>query len=181
MVVSNYYLKTYLRNPIQSWFVHLLGECSELILFWATLAKFWPSCGHKMTEDSDLRPLSEKVPLCRIMITGSSSNMVFTLVWGVFTNDSIFYPSGLWAGGGLSSRSGRAGGCQAWGTHVFVTTWIFSVQSSVELSRPVAVHWYGHLPICPIWACLWTKNLSNLAQIGSRLCGTQISETAGWI
>ena len=52
-----------------------------------------------------------------------------------------------------------------------------------ELSRPVIVHCHGHLPICPIWACPWpwTKNLSNLAQIGSRLCGKQISGTAGWI
>ena len=49
------------------------------------------------------------------------------------------------------------------------------------MSRPVVVHCHGHLPICPIWACPWTKNLSNLAQIGSRLCGTHISETTGWI
>ena len=40
---------------------------------------------------------------------------------------------------------------------------------------------HGHMPICPIWACPWAKNLSNLPQIGSRLCGTHISETAGWI
>ena len=32
----------YLHDPIQTWCVHLLGECSELIRFWATLAKFWP-------------------------------------------------------------------------------------------------------------------------------------------
>ena len=38
-----------------------------------------------------------------------------------------------------------------------------------------------HLPICPIWACPWAKNLSNLPQIWSRLCGTHISETTGWI
>ena len=77
---------------------------------------------------------------------------------------------------------GRAGGCQTCGTHISVTAWwIFSIWSFVELSRPVVVHSYGHLPICPIWACPWAKNLSNLAQIGSRLCGTHISETAGWI
>ena len=50
-----------------------------------------------------------------------------------------------------------------------------------ELSRPVIVHCHGHLPICPIWACPWTKDLSNLAQIGSRHCGKLISGTAGWI
>ena len=37
------------------------------------------------------------------------------------------------------------------------------------------------LPICPIWACPWAKNLSNLPQIGSRLCGMHTSEIAGWI
>ena len=100
--------------------------------------------------------------------------------------ESFFYPSALRAGGVLSSRSGRAGGwaggCQSCGTHISVTVWrIFSIRSSVELSRPLVVHCHGHLPLCPIWACPWAKNLSNLAQIGSRLCGTQISETAGWI
>ena len=96
-----------------------------------------------------------------------------------------FYPSALRAGGVLSRSGragGRAGGCQTCGTHISVTSeWIFSIRSSVELSRPVVVHCHGHLPICPIWACPWAKNLSNLAQIGSRLCGTHISETVGWI
>ena len=97
-----------------------------------------------------------------------------------------FYPSALRAGGVLSSRSGRAGGraggCQTCGNHISVTAWwIFSIRSSVELSRPVGVHCHGHMPICPIQACPWAKNLSNLPQIGSRLCGTHISETAGWI
>ena len=101
-----------------------------------------------------------------------------------------FYPSALRAGGVLSSRSGRAGGraggwaggCQTCGTHISVTAWwIFSVRSSMELSRPVVVHCHAHTPICPIWACPWAKNLSNLPQIGSRLCGLHISETAGWI
>ena len=74
------------------------------------------------------------------------------------------------------------GGCQTCGTHISVTAWwIFSIRSSVELSRPVGVHCHGHMPICPIWASPWAKNLSNLPQIGSRLCGTHISETAGWI
>ena len=82
--------------------------------------------------------------------------------------------------GGLAG--GRAGGCQTCGTHISVTAWwIFSVRSSMELSRPVVVHCHAHLPICPIWACPWAKNLSNLPQIGSRLCGSHISETAGWI
>ena len=83
----------------------------------------------------------------------------------------------------LLSRSGWAcGRLPNLRNHISVTAWwIFTVQSSVELSRPVVVHCHCHLPICPIWACPWAKNLSNLAQIGSRLCGTHISETTGWI
>ena len=46
MLVSDHYLKKYSHNPIQSSGVHFLGEPSELICFWATLAKFWPSGGH---------------------------------------------------------------------------------------------------------------------------------------
>ena len=80
--------------------------------------------------------------------------------------------AGGWAGG---QAGGRAGGCQTCGTHISVTAWwIFSIWSSVELSRPVVVHCHGHLPICPIWTCPWAKNLSNFPQIGSRLCGTHI-------
>ena len=96
---------------------------------------------------------------------------------------SIFtpQPSGL-EGYCRHGPGGRAGGCQTCGTHISVTAWwIFSIRSSVELSRPVVVHRHGHLSICPKWACPWPKNLSNLVQIGSRLCGTHISETAGWI
>ena len=91
-------------------------------------------------------------------------------------------PSG-WRGIVITVRAGgRAGGCQTCRTHISVTPWrIFSIRSSVELSRPVVVHCHDHLPICPIWACQWVKNLWNLPQIGSRLCGTHISETAGWI
>ena len=88
-----------------------------------------------------------------------------------------------WRGIVVTVRAGGwAGGCQTCGTHISGTAWrIFSIRSSVELSRPLVVHCHGHLPMCPIWACPWAKNLSNLPQIGSRLCGTQISETAGWI
>ena len=90
-------------------------------------------------------------------------------------------PSGL-EGYCRHGPGGWAGVCQTCGTHISVTAWrIFSIWSSVELSRPLVVHCHGHSPICPIWACPWTKNLSNLPQIGSRLCGSHISETAGWI
>ena len=85
-MVSDHYLKKYSRNPIQTWYVHLLGECSEFIRFWATFAKFWASSGHKITENGGFQPLSEKVSSWGIMIARSISNMVFTLVRGVFTN-----------------------------------------------------------------------------------------------
>ena len=59
----------YSRNPLQTRCVHLLCECSELICFLATLAKFRPSCDHEITENGGFRPSSEKVSLCGIMIT----------------------------------------------------------------------------------------------------------------
>ena len=68
------------------------------------------------------------------------------------------------------------------GTHIseFETAGqIYSIQSSMELSGPVVVvQRHGHLPIRPIWSCLWDKKLSNRVPHGSQLCGTHIS---GWI
>ena len=59
---------------------------------------------------------------------------------------------------------GRAGGCQNCRAHISVTAWrIFSVPNSVELSRPVVMHCYGHLPICPIWACQISQKLVKFA------------------
>ena len=52
IVISDHYLKKYSCKLIQTRCVHLLGECSELIPFWATYAKLWTSSGHKMTENS---------------------------------------------------------------------------------------------------------------------------------
>ena len=105
--------------------------------------------------------------------------------WAVGALSQVFTPG--WRGIVVTVRAvgrpgGRAGGCQTCGTHIFVTAWrIFSIRSFVELTRPVVVHCHGHLPTCPIWACPQATNLSNSPQIGSRLCGTHISETAGWI
>ena len=72
-------------------------------------------------------------------------------IWGFFFIHSWiefrftpFYHLALRAGGVLSSRFGRAGDCQTCRTHMSVTAWwIFSIRSSVELSRPVVVHWPG--------------------------------------
>ena len=61
MVVSDHFLKKYSCNPNQTWWVHSLSECSELIHFWATLAKLWPSSVHKMTEYGGFWPLSKKI------------------------------------------------------------------------------------------------------------------------
>ena len=97
-----------------------------------------------------------------------------------------FYPSALegycrhgpggrvggWAGG-------RAGGCQTCGTHISVTAWwIFSIRSSVELSRPVFVHPHGHLPHMGL---PMGQKLVKSGSTWARFCGTHISETPGWI
>ena len=74
----------------------------------------------------------------------------------------------------------QAGGYQTCWTHTSVTAWwIFSVPSSVELSRPVVVHsWsFAHLPHMGLpmgqklvkFATNWFQILGNT------------SETAGWI
>ena len=57
MVVSDHYLKKCSCNSIQTWCVHLLGECSGLICFRDTLTKFFSSSGQKMTENGGFRPL----------------------------------------------------------------------------------------------------------------------------
>ena len=158
--------------------------------FFQTLAKliyWWPNCGSfQWAVDGLIWWLSYSgklknnyqyvVPLSDNLLGDCSVSKVIYL-WLLFTPQ----PSGL-EGYCRHGPGGRAGGCQTCGTHISVTAWrIFSIRSSVELSRPLVVHCYGHLPICPIWACPWAKNLSNLPQIGSRLCGSQISETAGWM
>ena len=55
--------------------------------------------------------------------------------------------------------------------------WIYTVWSSIELPSPVAVQCCDHLPICPTWACPWTKTLLNIvpAGLGDRVM--HISET----
>ena len=47
IVVSDHYLEKYPRNPIQTWCVHFLGECWELIRFWARLPNFGPLMAKK--------------------------------------------------------------------------------------------------------------------------------------
>ena len=88
-----------------------------------------------------------------------------------------FYSSSLRAGGVLLLRARRAAAKLAEPIISVTASRIFSIRSSVELSRPVVVH----LPICSVWTCPWAKNVSNLPPIGSRLCGNHISETAGWM
>ena len=64
--------------------------------------------------------------------------------------DGFFLPLSPpgWRGIVVTVRAGGwAGGCQTCGTHISVTFWrIFSIRSSVELSRPLVVHCHGHLP-----------------------------------
>ena len=78
-------------------------------------------------------------------------------------------PSGL-EGYCRHGPGGRAGGCQTCGTHISVTAWwIFSIPSSVELSRPVVVQRHSYLPICPIWACPWAKTCQMRQHLGQTL------------
>ena len=142
----------------------------------------------RVPEDCDGHLVNNGYPLLNSTINHFILNPKFRIQENSRVQTSRVFtpqPSGLegYCRHGPGGRAGsRAGGCQTYGTHISVTTlWIFSIRSSVELSRPVGVHCHGHMPICPIWACPWVKNLSNLPQIGSKLCGTHISETAGWI
>ena len=50
----------------------------------------------------------------------------------------------------------------------------------MDFSGYVVVHCHSYLPICPIWACSWAKNLSNEAALGPDFV-EHISETPGWI
>ena len=40
-LVSGHYLEKQLLNLIQTWYVHFLGETSESICFWITVAQCW--------------------------------------------------------------------------------------------------------------------------------------------
>ena len=48
LVVSDCYLQNYSQSTIQTWCLHLLGECSQLICFRATLGKFCHSSKQKL-------------------------------------------------------------------------------------------------------------------------------------
>ena len=92
ILVSDHYQKKYSSNPIQIWCVHLLGECSELIRFWATLAKFCPPLAQKIMklgENGCFPP-----PLGKLS-TQPNWFLVCTPIWRVFRNDSIFCCIGL--------------------------------------------------------------------------------------
>ena len=86
----------------------------------------------------------------RIQKVNAFSVIYVRWVYESFFNFLPLSPPG-WRGIVVTVRAGgRAGGCQTCGTHISVTAWwIFSVRSSMELSRPVVVHCHAHLPICP--------------------------------
>ena len=93
------------QNDWKCWFPTIISKSIHAIHFklvqtywvgiqnWSALQPYWPNFGSllakKMAENGGFRPLSEKVPLCGFIISGSISNMVFTVVRGVFTNDSL--------------------------------------------------------------------------------------------
>ena len=79
MLVSDHYQKKYSHNTIQTCGIHLIGECSELIRFLATLATFW----HSSREKNDwkwwfLTIISKSIPA-----------ISFKLISWVFRIDSL--------------------------------------------------------------------------------------------
>ena len=82
-VVANLHQENYSLNSLETWCVHLFGESPEMIWFGATLAKFWPAGGPKMTENGGFRPLSAKI------IIQSTSVLGYTLVGYVFRTISL--------------------------------------------------------------------------------------------
>ena len=61
MVVFDHHCGNYSLNPVETWCVHLFRDSSEMIWFWATLAKVWTTVGLKITENGCVRPLSAKL------------------------------------------------------------------------------------------------------------------------
>ena len=68
LVVSDCSLKKYSLNIIQTWCLHLLGQCSQLICFWGTLR--WPNFGPlvakklmKLSKNGHFRPSTVNYPL----------------------------------------------------------------------------------------------------------------------
>ena len=60
-----------------------------------------------------------------------------------------------------------------------LTDFLRSKFCGIVLACSCALSW--SLVHLPHMGFPWAKNLSNLQQTGSKLCGTHISETAGWI
>ena len=71
-------------NPIRTWCVHLLGQCSELSRFWAMLATFWPSYRVSVQNWFAFGPHwlyflhSTSVPLFYIDVVVTLSTMILT-------------------------------------------------------------------------------------------------------
>ena len=61
----------------------LSGWVFRTDLFWVTLANFWPSSGHKMTENGGFRPISEKVFMqsnCTLIVWVFGIDLLLVLV-----------------------------------------------------------------------------------------------------
>ena len=88
--VSDHYLDNQSLNSLQTWCVHLLGECSELISVGATLVQYWPSSGQKMSENCCFWPLSGK------LFAQSNSNFVCTLYTYLVSLEKWFHLVPCW-------------------------------------------------------------------------------------
>ena len=145
MVVYDRYLKKYSRNQIQTWCVHILGECLELICFLATLAKFWPSSGHKMPENGGFRPLSGKV------FTQSISNLLCTLMWWVFRIDLLLGHIGQNHWTNFDS--------------LVATKWLKIVVSNHYLKKYQYVEGWLH-NLFQTWCSQWLEGSSQIGRMG---------------
>ena len=99
LVVSDCYLKKCSHNIIQTWCLHLLGQCSQLICFWGTLR--WPNFGPlvakkfmKLGKNGHFRSSAVNYPLNPINswcshLFGEASEMI------PFFTRGQFWPSGI--------------------------------------------------------------------------------------
>ena len=74
LVVSDHYLEYWSLNALHTWYIHWLGESSEMIRFLAKFVKYRPSGDRKMSETSGFQSISET------LITQSPSYVVYPQV-----------------------------------------------------------------------------------------------------
>ena len=158
IVVSDHYLKKYSCKPIQTCCVHLFGECSELICFLATFAKFWLSSGYKMDEIGGFRLSSQKV------FTQSNSNLVWTLIEWMLKIVMLFGHIGqIWPGRLYWTENDRK-----W----WFPTIIWKSIHAIQLNHGVYIYWVSVQKRFAFWQC-W-PNFRPCS--GHKITGNRLSD-----